>query len=60
MLYSYASQRRDEISATFQIEQQIANLTSLVQNLATSMSNAQQDVEYILWLVIYPRCAQII
>ena len=45
MSYSYASQRRDEISATFQIEHQISNLTSLVLNLATSMSNAQQGVQ---------------
>ena len=46
MLYSYyASQRMDEISTTFQIEQQIANLTSLVQNLAISMNNAQEGVQ---------------
>ena len=46
MSYSfYASQRRDEISATYQIEHQISNLTSLVHNLATSMSNAQQGVQ---------------
>ena len=46
MPYSfYASQRMDEISATYQIEHQISNLTSLVLNLATSMSNAQQGVQ---------------
>ena len=46
MSYSfYASQRRDEISATYQIEHQISNLTSLVHNLATSISNAQQGVQ---------------
>ena len=45
MSYSYASKQRNEISATFQIEHQISNLTSLVLNLATSMSNAQQGVQ---------------
>ena len=46
MSYSfYGSQRRNEISATFQIEYQISNLTSLVHNLETSMSNAQQGVQ---------------
>ena len=57
MSYSfYASQRRDEISATFQIEHQISNLTSIVHNLAISIRNAQQEVQghnYDLFLNTY-------